>query len=1115
MSTAHLHIPSFNAGEISPLMGARFGVEKVSSGCRKLRNFIIHPHGPAFRRPGLEFMGAAATNTDRTTLRSFQFSASTTFILDLSTAGLRVWKDGELVTLLAPVTLPYTAAHMPMVQMCQVNDVVYLAHPSYAPRRLTRYADDNWVLELVPWTWPALGDENPGDQALPDSYVQEDSFDLTPYEQDPIHNYVGAAAPGLTLNVTFSGAPPADVTKRLIIERETSTGSGVWKVMYDTTWTASLPTLPIALSGAVNAGKNPRVRYMGPTWTGHIQIQDSALTDTFTFTPAPATSRPATFTLPPGAFQIVVNSPVDPLVAALDGETASRLILQRRATPGSGAWSDYRTYNLNAIVSDTHVAFLSQVEEFRWDFNGFLKPTAATAVANTISLTAPYQTSLAVSNATVGTGRTLTSNRGIFRPSHVGSVWQLTHRREDAFVELQTTSPAVAAVGTLTLSSIAVAAATVTIGQRVYTWIGVAAAVAGTVDIGANTADSCANLAAAINGSAGAGTLYGSATSPHPDVTAVAGATTVVITARVAGTGAHVIALSDTMTNGSWDDVVMHDGVDQNLTIDADETAGLIINGTWSVTTYGAWDTTLYLERQNAAGGWEFVRSWRSKKDRNVATTGETDGAETLRLRVLAGTSAETSSAAAPRFLLEAADARMNGLVTITAVAAATEDVPGAVATCDVTVACLSTDPTYTWSEGAWSGYRGYPAAVALHENRLWFAGASLEPMRLWASVTGDIENFRRSSLDDASLSFTPSAGELNPIQWLQSQGSDLIIGTLGDEWTVSGEGSPITPSNIMLKVQSRFGSSQVSAIMASDVVVFVQRGGRKVRRISQRSSNEPWATSDMTVLAEHVARAGIVQLAFGTNPNAILWAVTTDGKLLGMTLEVEQNVFGWHVHETDGTIESVAVVYGTDADEVWLSVLRGSARSIERLDPAVFARDFTDYERMIYADAAVRYEGAPATVITGLSHLNGKTVSILADGVVKTPAVVGTGGGGAGTITLAAAASTVIVGLPYTSQLQPSRVDVQTDKGTAQGMNWKVSRIGLYVHDTRGGQAADAPDATFDDLPYADAGLYAGDIEIAVTGTTRRSADATVKTSDPLPFNIGSMTLKLDLYED
>lgn len=1108
MSSAHLLLDNFNAGEISPLVGSRFQVEKVLNGCRKLRNFIPHPHGPAFRRPGMEWMGAAATSATAPNLRSFQFSGSTVFVLELTTVGLRVWKDGALVTLLAPVALPYAEAELPAVQMAQVNDVVYLTHPNHEPRRLVRWADNDWRLGVVPWKWPALGDENPGSQALPDQYEVASSYGLTAYQLSALSSTVTASG----VDVLTVDLPPVNVdqmprgTHRILVERY-DTGSTSWVSAADLLFTSfdgglsgvSFPHV-VALSGSTSF----RVRYQGPglandIGNGFVSLHRNGVLESLVdVSPSVMTpAAPASWIVKPGKIRVSVNA------TGLGGNL--RLQLHSRPVAG-GLWSmfhEWTTSPFNATIS----WLVAQETEFRWVYTGFSNLGGSpSATFEAISQSAPYQTSIECSNAAVGTGRTLTANRSVFLPGHVGAFWQLTHRRENAFVELAPTSAAVAATGVLTFTAVAVAGQTVTIGSRTYTWAASVTTTAGTVAIGANQAASQANLAAAINAGAGAGSVYGSQTAPHADVTAAVVGSTVVVTARKPGTGAHSVALTDTMSNASWGDVFLSGGVGANTVIAAAQTAGLRINGTWEVTTYGAWESTLYLERLTASGGWEFVRSWRSNKDRNVAVTGETDGDETLRLRIVAGTAAETSTEAAPRFVLEAADARVDGLVKITAVASAVS------ATCEVISPLLDTSPTYVWTEGAWSTARGFPRAVTMHENRLWFGGSAKEPLRVWASVTGDIENFRRSSLDDASLSFTPTAGELNPIQWMASQGKELVMGTLGDEWTISGEGQPITPTNVKFERQSAHGSAQVQAAMAGEVIAFVQRGGRKLRRISARSDADAWSTSDMTVLAEHVTQGGIRQMAYGSHPNAIVWAVTGDGKLLGLTLEVEQNVFGWHVHETDGLVESVAVVYGADADEVWLAVRRGSARSIERLDPRVFSRRWEELDRMIFSDAAKVIDLAPASAtVGGLAHLEGKTVVVLADGVEHPMRVVS-----GGSITLAAPASRVVVGLPFTSELQPARREVQTDKGTAQGRLWRVSRVGAYVHDSRGGQVADSPTSRFERLPFeAGAALYSGDLETAIESNARRGVDVVVKTSAPLPLNIGALVLKLDLYGD
>jgi hypothetical protein len=1088
MSSAHLLLDNFNAGEISPLVGSRFQVEKVLNGCRKLRNYIPHPNGPVFRRPGMEWMGAAATSATAPNLRSFKFSGSTVFVLELTTVGLRVWKDGALVTLLAPVALPYAEEELPAVQMCQVNDVVYLAHPNHEPRRLVRWANNDWRIGVVPWKWPALGDEN---AATAPGY----SMALNPAMGDMDHwtsNTWTNAAPA---NTIVASGTSFDGPYRVILAEEVT--AGVWRTVLDYSWTG-VPTFPAFTWNNGTVTNLRKVTLGGPGWAPYnvsATLSVDGSIRVYGLGPSPA---PPSVTVSSGIIRVRAN--FQPQTGA-DQATLAAL----RSRVGAGPWQLVKVWDVRAAVSDDFEIIPTAATEYSFTHNGF-STTVGSLTIETATPSTVQSTALQLSNASVGTGRTLAASGPLFQAGHVGAFWQLTHRRDNAFVQLLSSSAAVAATGVLTFTGQPVATHTITIGSRVYTWIATATTTAGTVEIGATQADSQANLVAAINGDAGGGTIYGSQTAPHADVTAAVVGSTVVVTARKPGTGAHSIALTDTMSTASWGSVFMSGGVGENTVISAMTSDGVRINGTWEVTTYGSWATTLYLERLTASGAWEFVRSWRANKDRNISVTGETDGEETLRLRILAGTASETSTEAAPRFVLEAADSRINGLVKITAVASSVS------ATCDVISASLDTSPTYVWAEGAFSTFRGFPRAVTMHENRLWFGGSAREPLRVWASVTGDIENFRRSSLDDASISFTPTAGELNPIQWMASQGKQLVNGTLGDEWTITGQGKPITPTNVFFERQSTHGSAQVQATMAGEVIVFVQRGGRKLRRISARSDADAWATSDMTVLAEHVTQGGIRQMAYGSHPNAILWAVTGTGKLLGLTLEVEQNVFGWHVHETDGLVESVAVVYGDDADEVWLAVKRGAVRSIERLDPRVFSRQWEELNQMMFLDAAKVIDLAPASAtVSGLSHLEGKTVAILADGVEHPTRVVS-----GGSITLAAPASRVVVGLPFTSELQPSKREVQTDKGTAQGRLWRVSRVGVYVHDSRGGQVADSPSSRFEALPFeTGAALVSGDLETAIESNARRGVDVVIKTSAPLPLNIGALVLKLDFYGD
>lgn len=108
------------------------------------------------------------------------------------------------------------------------------------------------------------------------------------------------------------------------------------------------------------------------------------------------------------------------------------------------------------------------------------------------------------------------------------------------------------ATGTLTFSGPGTAADTVTIGTRVYTLAATVASTADQVLVGADATATAANLAAAINGTTGAGTTYGSATTVNTQVTAVAVAGVITLTAKYAGVSSNSIATTEAGTNTSF-----------------------------------------------------------------------------------------------------------------------------------------------------------------------------------------------------------------------------------------------------------------------------------------------------------------------------------------------------------------------------------------------------------------------------------------------------------------------------------------------------------------------------------------------------------------------------------
>jgi hypothetical protein len=269
------------------------------------------------------------------------------------------------------------------------------------------------------------------------------------------------------------------------------------------------------------------------------------------------------------------------------------------------------------------------------------------------------------------------------------------------------------------------------------------------------------------------------------------------------------------------------------------------------------------------------------------------------------------------------------------------------------------------------------------------------------------------------------------------------------------------------------------------------------------------------------VTAGGVIQIAFQQAPSAIVWLVTGEGKLIGMTFEREQNVFGWHVHDTDGVIESVAVLHGTPADEVWIGVKRTiggvTKRYLERMQPQAMAADWSEQRTLCYADSAVLYEFETASAaLTGLDHLEGKECVILADGMIHDRRTVS-----GGAITLDNAASKVVVGLPFTSEVQPMKQEVQLQDGTAQGRRFKLHKVTVRVDHSLGGEvSANSLDTT---LPWARipnqllvgeaTPLFTGERDMILESRHEAAVNLSVRQTEPFPLNITALIMIFDVY--
>jgi hypothetical protein len=548
-----------------------------------------------------------------------------------------------------------------------------------------------------------------------------------------------------------------------------------------------------------------------------------------------------------------------------------------------------------------------------------------------------------------------------------------------------------------------------------------------------------------------------------------------------------------------------------------DGTSGEIwVIGSWELTTYGSWQGIVYVQR-NIVGVWETIRTYPSASlgERNVSTTGRED--KRCRLRIFYD-SAGVAGTSSPNARLTVSDNTWYApfkIINYNNPTSVTAEIIGFLQ--DIVATVL-------WSKAAFSKTQGFPRTVALHEQRLVFGGTKLKPLSLYGSQIDDFENFHYGALDDQAFSFTISSNESNPINWIISS-TKMLIGTAGDEWSLGATNTDqaMGPGNVDAKQQSSYGSAFLQAEIVNEVVLFAQRQAHKIREMTFNFEKDGWVSPDLNILANHISGKGFVETAFGQQPDSIFWCITKEGKLAGMTYERDQKVVGWHRHTTDGEFESVATIYGgQNADEVWLSVRRTingvDTRYIERLAPDFRVHlDDENKEAYWYLDCAKRTISATdITHVTGLTHLNGKTVGIMGDGANQPTRVVT-----ADAIDIQEPAKNILVGLPYVSIMRPMNLNIPVQDGSVQGRKMRIHKMVARFYKSLTCQYSADDGQSWDEIFFRDRidfmdaspNVFSGDREFATGTNFRNEQQISLRQNRPFPLVVLAMIEWVNFY--
>lgn len=419
---------------------------------------------------------------------------------------------------------------------------------------------------------------------------------------------------------------------------------------------------------------------------------------------------------------------------------------------------------------------------------------------------------------------------------------------------------------------------------------------------------------------------------------------------------------------------------------------------------------------------------------------------------------------------------------------------------------------------GAFSETTGFPSQVSIYEQRLVFSNTFAQPQTLFFSQAGLFTDFTPGIESSDAITYTLGSNEVNFIQYMIAARL-LILGTSGGEFVVSSGGldEVISPTNIQIRRQSNYGSSEVFPVSIGSAVIFNQRGSRKLRELVYDFNTDSYYASDLTLLAEHITEGLLKEVAWQAQPDGILWARLGDGSMCAMTYRREEEVVAWHRHVIGGSgfVESVmSTPSETGEDDVYIIVKRtidgATKRYIERITSIDVPDDVADG---LYLDSHLTYSGSSTSSLSGLDHLEGETVSILGDGIVQASKTVSSG-----SITLDSAVTKACVGLPYSSTLKTMRVDSGGVEGTSQAKTKRIREVTTRFLDTVGAKIG----PTESNLKSIDFGqsttvktpLFTGDKTIEFHGDYETDGFVVIKQDEPLPMTVLAIMPLLQTFD-
>tara|TARA_B100000212_G_scaffold337257_1_gene311806 strand:+ start:3059 stop:5335 length:2277 start_codon:yes stop_codon:yes gene_type:complete len=351
--------------------------------------------------------------------------------------------------------------------------------------------------------------------------------------------------------------------------------------------------------------------------------------------------------------------------------------------------------------------------------------------------------------------------------------------------------------------------------------------------------------------------------------------------------------------------------------------------------------------------------------------------------------------------------------------------------------------PTTQWEEQSYSALRGFPAAVAFHENRLWFGGTLSQPDGIWASRTGLYFNFDVGDAeDDDALDLTASIGEINTIRHIVSNRDLQIFTSTSELYVPAFTDKPITPTNAQIRRQTPFGASFVRPQSLDGATLYVQKNGSVVREFIFSDAESAYVANPISQISAHLinnpVQMSILRGAIN-RPESYAFFLNQDGTIAIFTSNRGEQRAGWAKFTTsNGKFHSIATV----DDRVFLVGVYDIGNNTNKFI-------LTEFDSSLQLDFSNTFvQGfAPAGVFNVAPHFaNGAVVDVVnGDDHLGQFTVVS----GQVDVTAVEEITTAEIGYSFNVEAETLPIDAQVQGGPLTGNPRRVNRVILDLVNT------------------------------------------------------------------